>query len=64
MILIGAVLLVLLSSFIVSVIITLLELLAVIVGVVLVLGGIAIMLFGRRFWRRGPGSRGSHPASM
>ncbi len=61
MILIGALVLILLSSFIVNVIVTLLELLAVIVGVVLVLGGIAMLIFGRRFWGRRGWSWGPPP---
>jgi cbb3-type cytochrome oxidase maturation protein len=31
-----------------------LELLIVIIGIALVLGGIAMMLFGRRWWRHRP----------
>ncbi|MDG7007450.1 MAG: hypothetical protein JRN06_04300 [Nitrososphaerota archaeon] len=63
MILVGVAVLVLLASFIASVIVTLLELLAVIVGLALVLGGIAMLLFGRRMWRRGPWRWGGPPAS-
>ena len=51
MILAGALVLVLLSSFIVSVLVTLLELLAAIVGIALVLGGIAMLISGGRDWR-------------
>jgi len=54
MILVGVAVLILLASFIVSVIVTLLELLAVIVGIILVVAGIGILLFGRRRWRRAP----------
>ena len=61
MVLVGAVVLILLASFIVSGIVTLLELLAVIVGIGLVLGGIAMLLFGGRMWRRGPWGWGGHP---
>ena len=63
MILAGVAVLILLAGFIVSVIVILLELLAVIVGVVLILGGIDMLIFGRRIWRRGPWGRGEHPAS-
>ena len=63
MILVGAVLLILLSSFIVSVLITILELFAVIVGVILVLGGIALFFFGGRWRRRGSRPWDEHPAS-
>jgi len=63
MVLFGIALLILLASFIVSVIVTLLELLAAIVAVVLILGGIAMFLFGRRMWWRGPWGWGEHPAS-
>jgi protein-S-isoprenylcysteine O-methyltransferase Ste14 len=61
MILVGAVVLILLASFIVSVLITILELFAVIVGVILVLGGIAVFLFGGRWWGRRPWDE--HPAA-
>ena len=54
MILLGAAVLIFLAGFIVNFIVTLLEILAVIAGVVLVLGGIAMLLFGRRAWSRGP----------
>jgi len=54
MIVIGAIVLVLFAGFILSVIMTLLEVLAVVIGIVLVIGGIAIMIFGGRWWRRGP----------
>lgn len=63
MILVGVAVIILLASFIVSVIVTLLELLAAVVGVVLVVGGIAMILFGRRMWRRGPWGWGEHPAN-
>jgi uncharacterized membrane protein HdeD (DUF308 family) len=63
MILVGAVVLIVLGSFLVNVLVTILELLAVIVGIVLVLGGIAMLLFRRRFWRRGPPGWGPPPAS-
>jgi hypothetical protein len=55
MIVVGAVILVLLSSFVVSVIVTILESLLVIVGIVLVLGGIVVVIFGRSWWRHRPG---------
>lgn len=54
MILVGAAVLILLAGFLVSVIVTLLELLAVVAGFILVLGGVAMLLFGRRVWRRRP----------
>jgi hypothetical protein len=63
MTLVGVALLILLAGFVVSVIVTLLELLAVIVGVILILGGIAMLIFGRRIWRRGPWGWGGPPAS-
>lgn len=52
MVLVGLLVLALLSGFIISVIITLLELLAVIIGIILVLGGVATIFFGRRLGRR------------
>jgi cytochrome c biogenesis protein CcdA len=52
MIVVGAVILVVLAGFIYHVLVTLLQLFAVVVGVVLVLGGIAMLIFGRRFWGR------------
>ncbi len=51
MILLGAAILVVLSGFIVSVIITLLKILVAVVGIFLVLGGIALLVFGGRFLR-------------
>lgn len=63
MVLAGLVILILLASFVVSVIFVILELLAVIVGIVLVLGGIAMFLFGRGFRRWGPREWGPPPAS-
>ena len=63
MILVGVAVLILLSSFIVSVIVTILELLAVVVGVILIFGGVAVLLFGRRMWRRGPWGWDRPPAS-
>jgi len=62
MVLAGALILVLLGSFIVSVIVVVLQLLAVIVGIILVLGGIAMFLFGHRFGRRRPWEGGPAPA--
>lgn len=62
MILVGAAVLILLAGFIVSVIVTLLELLAVIVGIVLVLGGVAALVVGPRWWRRRPFDWDEHPA--
>lgn len=53
MIIVGAVILFFLASFIVGVIVFLLELLAAIVGIVLVLGGIAAIVIGPR-WKRRP----------
>jgi uncharacterized membrane protein HdeD (DUF308 family) len=54
MILVGAVILILLASFVVSIIVTILELFLVIIGIFLVLGGIAAILFGGRWRRRAP----------
>ena len=63
MILVGALILILLAGFIFSVIVTLLELLAVIIGIVLILGGLAALLVGPRWWRRRPFGWDEHPAS-
>jgi hypothetical protein len=63
MALVGVAILILLASFVVSVIVTLLELLAVIIGVALIIGGMAMLLFGRRMRGRGPWSWGGPPAS-
>jgi uncharacterized membrane protein HdeD (DUF308 family) len=63
MIVIGAVILIVLAGFIVSVIITLLKVLVAVVGIFLVLGGIAMMLFGGRFWRGRRWGWDEHPAS-
>jgi len=52
MILAGLVILALLIGFVVSIIMMILELLAILIGIVLVLGGVAMLVFGRRFWRR------------
>lgn len=54
MVLVGVAVLILLAGFLVSVIVTILELLAVIMGIALIIGGLAMLLFGRRVWRRGP----------
>jgi len=62
MILVGFIVLIVLASFIVSVIVTILELLAVIVGIILVLGGIALVIFGRKGWRLRPWDWGENPA--
>lgn len=53
MVLVGVAVLILLAGFVVSVIVTILELLAVLLGIFLVIGGVAVLLFGRRLWRRG-----------
>jgi hypothetical protein len=63
MIILGAIILVFLAGFILSVIITLLKVLAIVIGIILVMGGIAMMLFGGRWWRRGPWRWGSPPSS-
>ena len=52
--LVGAAVLILLAGFLVSVIVTILELLAVVAGVVLIIGGIAMLLLGGRVWKRRP----------
>lgn len=54
MIVVGALILILMASFVVNVIVMILELLAVVVGIVLVLGGVAMLMFGRWFLGRGP----------
>ena len=54
MMLLGAAVLILLAGFIVQFIVTLLEVLAVIVGVILLLGGLALLILGGRGWRRRP----------
>lgn len=62
MILVGLVVLFLLWGFIVTIVVTLLKLIAVAIGIVLVLGGVAMVLFGAR-WRRRRVSWGQSPAS-
>lgn len=52
MILVGVAILMVLAGFLVSIIVTVLELLAVLVATLLVLEGIAMLLFGTRVWRR------------
>ena len=52
MIVTGVIVLILLASFIFTVIVFLLELLAVIIGIVLVLGGIAAIAVGPKWWKR------------
>lgn len=52
MILLGLGVLIIMASFIVTVLVTLLQLLAVFVGIFLLLGGIAIAIFGGRFGKR------------
>jgi amino acid permease len=59
MIIVGLAVLILMASFVVSLIWVILQLLVVIVGIILVFGGIAALLFGRRFRRGGPWDRGS-----
>ena len=54
MVVAGALILILMASFVVNVIVIILELLAVIVGIVLVLGGVAMLMFGRWSPWRGP----------
>lgn len=63
MLVFGAAILFLLSGFLWSVIVTLLLLLAVIIGIVLVLGGIAAIFVGGRWMKRGPWGRDEPPAS-
>ena len=60
MVLVGVAVLVLLSGFLAKVIVTILELLAVMVGIALVIGGLALLFFRRRTWRRGPWGWGPH----
>jgi uncharacterized membrane protein HdeD (DUF308 family) len=54
MIVLGAIILIFLAGFIVSVIVTLLKALVAVVGMVLLLGGVAMILFGGRWRRRRP----------
>ncbi len=63
MILVGAVILIFLAGFIVSVIVTLAKLLLVVAGIILVLGGIAALLVGPRWRRRRPFGWDEPPAS-
>ncbi len=63
MIILGAVILIVLSGFIVSVIITLLKILVAVVGIFLVLGGIALLIFGGRFSGVRRWGWDEHPAS-
>jgi protein-S-isoprenylcysteine O-methyltransferase Ste14 len=63
MLILGAAILFLLAGFIWSVIVTLLLLLAVMIGIILVLGGIAAIFVGGRWMRRGPWWRDEAPAS-
>ena len=51
MIVVGLVILFLLWGFIVTIIVTLLELIAVAIGMILILGGVAAVFFGGR-WRK------------
>ncbi len=62
MILVGAVILIFLAGFILSVIVTLAKLLLVIVGIILVLGGIAALTVGPKWWKRRPFDWDEHPA--
>jgi membrane protein YdbS with pleckstrin-like domain len=52
MVIAGVIVLTLLASFIFMVIVLLLELLAVMIGIVLVLGGIAAIAVGPKWWKR------------
>ncbi len=63
MILVGVVVLALMAGFILEVIVTLLKVLAVVIGVTLVLGGIAAILFGKRWERRRRMEWGQEPAA-
>ena len=63
MILVGLAILVLLGGFIVSVIVTLAKLLLVLLGLVLVLGGLAALFVWPMWRRRGPRWWGEPPAS-
>ncbi len=63
MILVGVVVLALMAGFILEVIVTLLKVLAVAIGVTLVLGGIAAILFGNRWERRRRMEWGQEPAA-
>ena len=63
LILVGIVVLALLSGFIVTIVITLLKLVAVFAGIVLILIGVAMILFGRRWWGRRDARWGPPPAS-
>jgi membrane protein YdbS with pleckstrin-like domain len=63
MIVVGAVILIFLAGFIVSVIVTLAKLLLVVVGIILVLGGLAALFIGPRWWKRRPFDWDEHPAN-
>jgi hypothetical protein len=52
MVLVGLAILVAMWGFIVTVLVTLLQLIAVAIGIILVVGGVAAILFGGRFRRR------------
>jgi membrane protein YdbS with pleckstrin-like domain len=54
MIVVGAVILIFLAGFIASVIVTLAKLLLVVVGIILVLGGVAALFIGPSLWKRRP----------
>ncbi len=62
MVILGVAVLVILASFVVTVIVDLLKLVAVGVGILLILGGLAF-LFGRRWMRKGWFESGPHPSS-
>jgi protein-S-isoprenylcysteine O-methyltransferase Ste14 len=63
MLIVGLVILFLLSGFILTVIVTLLKLLAVAIGIILILGGIAAIFVGGRWMKRGPWWKDEAPAS-
>ena len=62
LVILGAAILLFLAGFIVHAIVTLIKLLAVLVGFVFVLLGI-FLIVGRRYMRRGPWDWGSSPAT-
>ncbi len=61
MILLGAAVLALLAGFIITIIVTLLKLIAVAIGIILIVAGVALLV-GRR-WLKGPPWMWSRPPS-
>jgi uncharacterized membrane protein HdeD (DUF308 family) len=61
MLVFGVLILIVLGSFILSVVLFILQLLAVAIGVFLVVAGVALLV--RRRWMKGPWERGPAPAT-